>query len=979
MAEFSRRQIMKYGAVGTAGAYLWAVTGEPASAGAVAPADATTSAARDRLVFGAPASEAAHQLTGTLTSSMSGAVGQTARVLGAKDPADMWGGTMAFTMKVHPQLTTYLSIKLWGGDWADLNDEWRLQLFVGGKVVGWFDQGPVDNLDQMSISPRIAGRFFLHTIPLPERMTAGRQSLQVEIRAMGRIWAYGASAQAFYKTMTHATRPIYAAYTHTDPYFTPSPDDEFGPGAALEKRADDSATAIHFVRDRVLNDQAALLDATPPSALDPWAWMTLVHGYEWPEGPAYRQPRAVTKVAEAMDAYYLAWKKDPTLLTASGQQWLGFGRVGQAIDRLWAEIEPLLDRQVSQGSTAVTNPGFEVGLVGWAKSTWGAGSTGTQQVDTQVRHSGAASLKVVANPNGTTGSTVGVSLNGKYRPLVGSGTYRVSVWCRTENLSGVDGAYLDVIFYTAAGVAKGDQKFGYLKGTQDWSQIIADVVVPSDATSVRIDLRVRGEGTAWFDDVDLVQTAGEPPKADGLPSRRTAYREMVLASRDYWRQNQRHYTNQVQFTSLGIYLCNKALTLLSPADAWPEPQAREWLYEAVGLAPLSSGEFADGSKKWKLGHHYYLYTPKGLSRELGYVGGYGEILADLLTSIFEAVTTGAISTTDEILRKQILKVLTARGWFRHEGADTDGHRVMKLETIIGWRNEHYPGEGDYAVPVDKDINPMQVAATFATPELIGWTQELVADGQLSPMLELLHTDPSSRIGLTASRFITKDLPTFLGQATSPARLPGGWNQPDFLFTDELDGVVALKRGNELLYISLYWRARQAVNRWSRVHLLRPDLERSATIRCDVEFGSSPPVGTYTVQDWVCWDYAINDSDGNTLVPGGWTPAGPTLHQAFAGEMLPVAQTPSDMDPALGATGVGVESIGVGRAPFYSLSYAGYHVAMNTTSDQTFAWRAQASGSGIDCATGARVTLQEQRNVGPGQTVVLFDPSSRGIA
>ncbi|MBS1907783.1 MAG: Tat pathway signal sequence domain protein [Actinobacteria bacterium] len=881
---------------------------------------------------------------------------------------------MAFTVAVDPEQTTYLSVKLWGEDFAPSEQEWRLQLFIDGKVVGWFDQGPVDNLDQYSTSPRLPGQFYLHTIPLPETLTAGKRSLEVEIRAMGRIWSYGSSAAGFYKTMTGPSRPIYAAYTHTTAFFLPDASDPFGAPTALSTRADDSEAAIQLVHDRVVTDLKALLFAKPGSSIDPWAWMTLVHGYGWEPGPAYQQPRTLVKICEAIDANYLAWKKDPKVLTASGQQWLGFGRVGLALDQLWTQLEPLLDQSVTAGTTAVPNPGFEVGTAGWSVTTWRG--TGAVTADPSVARTGDASLKVTADPNGTSGSVVGVSLGAPSRPIIGSGSYRVSVWCRTEALA-APGAYLDVLYYTDSGtLVKGDQKFFAATGTHDWQELSATLPTPAGATRMRIDLRVEGSGTAWFDDVGLDLVAGDPPASGDLPARRTAYREMLLASRDYWRQNQRHYTNQVQFTSSGIYLCNKGLQLLSPADAWPEETARTWIYEAVGLAPLSSGENADGSKKWKLGHDYHLYTQKGLSRELGYVGGYGEILADLLTSMYEMVTTGQNHVVDDALRAQIEKVLTTRGWFRHEGADTAGNRVMKLETIIGWRNEHYPGEVDYAVPVDKDINPVQVAAAFPTAELVGWTQQMIEEGQFGPMLGLLHTDLSSRVGHTAARFIMKDLPAFRAQVASSRRLPATWGSPDFLFTDETDGVVALKRGDELLYVSLYWRARQAVNRWSRVHLLRPDLERSATVRCDVEFGADGPAGTFTVQDWVCWDYAINDSDGNGLVPGGWTPPGETLHQAYAGEVLQIARTPADMDPALGATTLGVESIEVGRAPFYTLSYAGYLIAMNTTADQTFSWKAPGTGTGIDCATGQRVALPRRRRIGPGETVVLFDATAR---
>lgn len=967
MPELTRRTFVQGSAAALATATVWSLIDAKS-------ADAATGRALDRIAFGHPSSEGQHGLVSVRSTSTMGALAQSARTLDPSDPVGPWGGTMRFRMRVDPRRTTYLSLKLWGEDCAAIEQEWRLQLFIDGKAAGWLDQGPVDSLDQMSTAPRTAGLFYLHTIPLPETMTAGRSDLEVEVRALGRIWAYG-NETTFYKDMTSPSRPIYAAYTHADPYLAPGRDDVFGAPSQRGVRQDDSDAAIGLVRDRVLSDQKALLYAKPPTSIDPWAWMTLAHGYGWEDGPAYRSEVALTKICEAIDATYIAWKGDEAVLTDSGQQWLGFGRVALALDTLWDDVQPLLDTQVTKGSTVVPNPGFEVGTAGWSVTVWRG--SGAVSPDTSVARSGSGSLRVMAEPNGTVGSVVGVTLGGSTRPLVGTGTYRVSVWCRTDAVV-APGAYLDVLFYDAAGaVVQSDRKFYAATGTHDWEQIVAELTTPAGAARMRIDLRVEGSGTAWFDDVDLEFVEGTPPSTGDLPVRHAAYREMLLASREYWRQNQRHYTNQVQFTSLGVYLCNKGLELLSPEDAWPEQQAREWIHEAVGLLPLSSGEFADGTKKWKLGRDYHIYSEQGLSRELGYVGGYGEITGDLLVAMYEAVTEGAIRREDEELRTRIEQLFEARGFFRHEGVDEEGHRVMRLESVIGWRNEHYAGEVVYVTPTDKDVNPLQASSAFPTPQLLGWSQEMVADGQLGPMLDLLHTDASARIGLNAARFVMRDLARFRDAAPSAERLPGGWGRPDFVFADPVTGAVAVKRGDEVLYVSLYWRARQAVNRWSRVHLLRPDAERSGTVRCDVEFGSARPVGVFTIQDWVCWDYTVNDSDGNGILPGGITPPGPELHQAYAGQRLPVAPTPRDMDPKLGADEVGVEAIESGRAPFYRFAYAGYHIAMNTTADQTFSYKCPATGRGIDCATGGTTTLSTMRRIGPGETIVLFDPSARG--
>lgn len=969
MTDLNRRTFVHAAAAAMATATIWTLTDS-----AVAEAsESQTLVPLDRLGFGDSAAEAQHAFSSSLSNQLTGALSQPARTLSPSDPAGPWGGTMRFRMKVDPRKTTYFSLKLWGEDFAVLEEEWRLQLFVEGKSAGWLDQGPVDGLDQMSLAPRTAGLFYLHTIPLPEKLTNGRTEVDLEIRSLGRIWAYG-DEKSFYKPMTSPSRPIYTAYTHTNPYFSPAAGDPFGTPTQRGARDDDSAAAIQLVHDRVLNDQKALLYAKPSGSIDPWAWMTLAHGFHWEQSPAFGSPLALAKICEAIDATYIAWKANNAVLTSSGQQWLGFGRVGLALDTLWKDIQPLLNNQVTQGSTVVPNPGFEAGTAGWSVTTWRG--SGTVTTDPSVARSGSASLKVTANPNGTTGSVVGVTLAGGSRPLVGTGTYRVSVWCRTEAVTS-PGAYLNVLFYNSAGaVVQADRKFFAATGTHDWEQIVTELATPPGAARIRIDLRVEGTGTGWFDDVALELVNGTPPSSGTLPLRSDAYREMLVASREYWRQNQRHYTNQVQFTSLGIYLCNKGLELLSPADAWPEERAREWIYEAVGLLPLSSGENADGSKKWKLGRQYHIYSEQGLSRELGYVGGYGEITGDLLVAMYEAVTEGAIARKDETLRAQVEKLFLSRGWFRHEGVDEHGHRVMRLESIIGWRNEHFPGEVVYVTPTDKDVNPLQASSAFPSPKLMGWSQQMVEDGQLGPILSLLHTDTSARIGLNAARFIMRDLPHFRAAAPSSERLPAGWGQPDFVFADASTGVVAVKRGDEVLYTSLYWRARQAVNRWARVHLVRPDAERSGTIRCDAEFGSAKPIGTFPIQDWVCWDYTINDSDGNGIRPGGVTPPGPALHQAYAGEELPIARTPADMDPKLGATTLGVEAIESGRAPFYRFSYAGYHIAMNTTKDQSFEYKCPATGTGIDCVTGTPTDLPKTRRIGPGQTVVLFDPSAR---
>ncbi|MFD5337858.1 hypothetical protein [Streptomyces hawaiiensis] len=91
--------------------------------------------------------------TAGLSDTISGGLGQSARVLNSTSPASYWGGTLTFDVAVSPVGTTYVTVRLWGDDYDDTSDEaasgtnmWRLQLFCEGKQVGHQDQGAVDSL-----------------------------------------------------------------------------------------------------------------------------------------------------------------------------------------------------------------------------------------------------------------------------------------------------------------------------------------------------------------------------------------------------------------------------------------------------------------------------------------------------------------------------------------------------------------------------------------------------------------------------------------------------------------------------------------------------------------------------------------------------------------------------------------------------------------------------------------------------------------
>lgn len=306
----------------------------------------------------------------------------------------------------------------------------------------------------------------------------------------------------------------------------------------------------------------------------------------------------------------------------------------------------------------------------------------------------------------------------------------------------------------------------------------------------------------------------DDPKG-GTITRRAAWVEMLGAVRDWQRTHRRYYTNQSMILdTYGIYLTNRGIGMLDPAKAMPEQDARRYLYEAAGLEPWRGDDLPGGAHRYgaggpdgtdkgayKLGQHYHEITDKGLSRELGYVGNYGEVL-DWMAAMYEATRPRAGQPGDPKILAQLLKIAHTRAYFRYPLPDADGYRAMSLESVVGWRDVKYPGDVVYGQRPSWDASAIEVAAITRDPAMVAYAQQMFGDNQFfNSLVEQMKT--SSAIRVTAGLLPVPGQYAALAKLPpSQGKLPMTEGQPDFVFSDEEDGVVALKTGKDIFYASL---------------------------------------------------------------------------------------------------------------------------------------------------------------------------------
>jgi hypothetical protein len=281
-----------------------------------------------------------------------------------------------------------------------------------------------------------------------------------------------------------------------------------------------------------------------------------------------------------------------------------------------------------------------------------------------------------------------------------------------------------------------------------------------------------------------------------------------------------------------------------------------------------------------------------------------------------------------------------------------------METFVGWRDNRYPGIVTYAQKPNRDGSALDAAYATRDPRLLAYTRQMIDDNQFFASLrDTLAENTSLRITHGALR--APEAYEFISALpASPLRLPMSGGAPDHVFTDEEDGVIALKHGDEILYASLYWRARNAVNFLAAVHHVTPAYERQAIVREEARF---TPLGeTYRRPGTVV--FGFGNGGAHLKYPPGSLP--PSAH---AGEELPIAAPPPGVSFKPGA-----ESVYAGKGDFYLLRYGDYLIAMNT---------AEAKPASFDVPTefaAARDLVRPEaapggagaRTVAPRSTVIL---------
>jgi hypothetical protein len=583
----------------------------------------------------------------------------------------------------------------------------------------------------------------------------------------------------------------------------------------------------------------------------------------------------ILKIQSTGELYGLGSGGPPT-----GNYQFNMDTASRGIYRAYTHTQPMIDAsdetQGSAPSTTTRNTNTEAGTIGpsgtytvginnWISNKLGAAITTFTTTDVELL---ARSYSVSQLSNGYHISAV---INKVMAVIDGftSDWYTNPTHVSSSNAYGADG---------------GNEVWGGRFGPLGWAiHLLANQLAPS---------------------LDTVVNYGS---VGGNKTRREAWGDMLQASRDNGRFNRdsRYLTNQTLIADSNIYKANAGMLAIGDAQAFTETAARRYIKEAIGILPWVGSDLSNGGYSYKYGTNYYQVTPDGLTKEWAYPGSYGEM--QYFAAWFYK------QTGDTAFRDQAIKILKARAPFRRPTIETVGanrYRSMERIGLLAWRGVR-EADGYFSDDITYGdaggwSQGMSVAGATLDPTAVGYAKQMLNDGQYFAQLV---ADSRYYGGSFDARFemeVWDDYNAVKNAPDSGIRLPMSDGQPDFAWADEDDAIVAIKHGNERLWIEGLWQAKEGVNGAGRFYRSLPTYDQYGTLEIGEQMQYS---GSYYVRP--------NLIDKEEPTAGQYNPPSPPT-QAYLGEHLPVGGDLSGHDNGPHA----------GRAEFYSMRFGNYLIGIN---------------------------------------------------
>ena len=480
-------------------------------------------------------------------------------------------------------------------------------------------------------------------------------------------------------------------------------------------------------------------------------------------------------------------------------------------------------------------------------------------------------------------------------------------------------------------------------------------------------LRKAGQLTDYFLDrqVDL---------GNGTKSRREQWIEIFKESLDYGctLSGRRTITNQLLEGSYSVYGASLALYVLDPVRFHNAPKlGLRFMREALGLNEFTGvpannrfdGELKDdegyptyllgdstshdkSQNNW--GEHFHTATHNGNGREEGWTctscyGNMGARMLDMYLATLDDpyIGTSAGGNGDRQMLQMAVNNQKIQAYFTYPSVDANGNRQIVGESVTCWRNRYNPGKNFYA--------NIAVAAISGDEELLGHVLQSVRDGHFSLKDEYsVNLFPYYRRSYEIPDAIDKLIDFSTAHSSDFKPMPSTFGQPDYVVADEEDGIVAVKHGQEYLFVNFY--SEIGMGQPSAAHIVNTNEIREINFRPDVmlmyESGK-----TETVADvYYNQNHRITYPDNPVMADGG------TVYE------LPAYDKDGNSDTRRRLCN------------YYQQQLGRYLIAQNTTGIENYSlvvdYRIKGKAA-INLKTGATVTLTDAITIQPMTTEVFF--------